>query len=157
MKRFKAGEVLWRKRAAKAAVAREPVLAVAAEVAAPAEAKPERPAVMRKSRLPSAHGWLADTLPVTAVYYGPDLITAMQQADMQALMRATPEVAWIMRPIFRMLALEEDVLLVPEGYVTPERVRRETVPRDPAAPAGPGPLELVTRALCPKNGAVAAA
>jgi hypothetical protein len=105
--RFEAGEILWRGRRPRRAA--EPVGKVPA-----AEADEEK--LRGPYRLPSAYGWLAEAYPQTAIYYGPDLIMAMKQPQMQALMRATPEVARLMRPIFRMLALEDDVLLVPEGY-----------------------------------------
>jgi hypothetical protein len=130
--RFQAGEVLWRAPRAKpqAEDAPEPTVAAAAE-AVPVCEEDAPPRRKRPYRLPSQYGWLAETLPVTAVFYCQDLIAAMQLADMQALMRATPEVARIMRPIFRMLALEDDVLKVPDGYV----------PGPPTASPGPSPAQ----------------
>ncbi len=106
MRRFRRGELAWRLRAARVAPD------------APVARGERKPAL----GLPNGFGWLGEELPMTAIYYGPALTIAMQDAEMQALMRATPEVARIMRPIFRMLALDEAVLLVPEGCPVPEPV-----------------------------------
>jgi hypothetical protein len=97
--RFRKGEILWRKRPARPA----------ADGRKPRASKPGL-------GLPSDPGWLAEALPLTAIYHGGDLTLLMQQDEMQALMGATPQVRRIMLPIFKMMALDNDVLKVPEGY-----------------------------------------
>jgi hypothetical protein len=104
--RLEAGETLWFGRRARQA----------AKPAAKAAPEHDGEVLRGPYRLPSAYGWLTEAYPQTAVYYGNDLIAAMQLPKMQALMLATPEVARLMRPVFRMLALPDDVLLVPKGY-----------------------------------------
>jgi hypothetical protein len=101
MRRFRRGELIWRKRAPRAAVQQDD----------------KQPAARKPGLgLPCEPGWLADELPLTAIYHGPALHAAMQGEEMQALMGATPEVARTMRPIFRMFWLDEDVLKVPAGH-----------------------------------------
>jgi hypothetical protein len=58
-------------------------------------------------------------MPNVAVTFGSALEAAFQTDEMRALMLATPEVARMAGPVFRMLGLEEQVLLVPEGYTGP--------------------------------------
>jgi hypothetical protein len=113
MRRFRRGELVWRERAARKPVPDE-------------DTKP----VSRNPGLglPSDYGWLADAVPLTAIYHGPALTAAMQDEEMQALMGATPEVARTMRPIFRMFGLDEDVLKVPEGYGEAEVLVAEPEP-----------------------------
>ena len=102
MRQFRRGKLVWRPRS-------------------PRIVPPEQAANRSLSRkpglgLPSHFGWLAAELPLTAIYYGSVLPIVMQQDEMQALMRATPDVARTMRPIFRMFGIKDDVLKVPEGH-----------------------------------------
>ncbi len=112
LKRFRAGTLVWRKRAPQV-----PKAAVQCGGASDALRPPSR-----RYPLPSEPGWLCTKAPLTAIYCGVDLITAMQQPEMQALMRATPEVARLMRPIFRMLALSDSLLLIPPHVLPDEMV-----------------------------------
>jgi hypothetical protein len=69
--------------------------------------------------LPPHHGWLNEQLPNVAVFVGSDLQAAFSTEEMRALMLKTPVVARLAGPVFRMLGLDEQVLLVPEGYTDP--------------------------------------
>jgi hypothetical protein len=126
--RFRAGKVKWRKRAERVAVAAAPGPEVSldpAEAAALADAALHA-AKARAARgrtkvhgLPPHYGWLGEQMPGVAITAGSDLEAAFRTEEMCALMLATPEVARIAGPVFRMFGLDEQVLLVPDGYTGP--------------------------------------
>ncbi len=109
LKRFRAGTLVWRK----------PVPRVRKVSAERAVDRDKLPPPSRRYPLPAVRGWLSDKVPTTAIYCSAILMETMQDPEMQALMRTTPEVARLMWPIFEMLSLDTSLLLVPEGVLPP--------------------------------------
>lgn len=143
LERFRAGKVKWRRRPAARESAmhdlavKDAVPLDRAEAAAAADAA-LLAAAARQGRqagggrhpvygLPRYYGWLGEQMPNVAVTLGSDLEAAFKTEEMCALMRATPEVARRAGPLFRMLGLDERLLLVPEGYASPGNVEDRRV------------------------------
>ncbi len=128
LERFRAGKVMWRRRrpsmvgdsaVPEVVVPLDPAeAAAAADVAAQAEARATWGKPVRKPvcGLPAYYGWLCEQMPNVAITLGSDLERAFSSDEMRALMRATPEVARMAGPVFRMLGLNDALLLVPDGY-----------------------------------------
>ena len=131
LERFRAGKVKWRPRAAAvpkvSVVAAEPAVPLdPAEAAAAADAAMTSSAEKAFARprravygLPPYYGWLSQKMPMVAMTVGSDLDALFRTDDMRALMLATPEVARMAGPVFRMLGLDDSLLLVPVGYTGP--------------------------------------
>jgi len=119
----------WRRRPVRRAMAARPVAApvlvepakaqAVAEAAADAAAqRAAAPPIPRKPvyAVPAYYGWLADQMRNSSGPLAYDLHAAFSTEKMRALMLTTPEVARMARPVFRMLRIDESVLLVPDGY-----------------------------------------
>jgi hypothetical protein len=126
LERFRAGKVKWRRPAERVAkVAEAPAALDPAEAEAMADAafQAETARVVLGRRkvfgLPPHYGWLGEQMPGVAITLGSDLEAVFRTDEMRALMLATPEVARIAGPVFRMFGLDEQVLLVPHGYSAP--------------------------------------
>ncbi|MDR3523782.1 MAG: hypothetical protein P4L66_06725 [Acetobacteraceae bacterium] len=76
---------------------------------------------------PRRFGWLVKAAAYQAAGYGSQLREILQQPQMVDLLQATPQAARILRPVCRMLAVE-NALLQP-GVVVPEPAPREVKPR----------------------------
>ena len=89
-------------------------------------------------RLPGGRGWLVRVLGYEAAAYASQLQQLLREPEMQALLAAMPGMARVLRPVCRMLLLEEvaAVALPVRVRVRPERApkpKRERVrlPREP--------------------------
>ena len=103
-------------------------------------ARAAAPGVVRaeRVRLPGGRGWLVKALGWEAAGYGSQLQALLAEPEMQALLAAMPGMARVLRPVCRMLLLEEvaAVALPVRVRVRPERApkpKRERVrlPREP--------------------------
>ena len=72
---------------------------------------------------PGRFGWLVRAASYQAAGYGCQLRHILEQPEMVELLKATPQAARILRPVCRMLAIENSVLR--PGEVVPEPVVRE--------------------------------
>jgi len=76
---------------------------------------------------PGRFAWLVRAASYQAVGYGCQLRHILEQPEMVELLKASPQAARILRPVCRMLAIENSVLR--PGEVPPEPKVREVKPR----------------------------
>jgi len=74
---------------------------------------------------PGRFGWLVRAASYQAAAYGTQLREILQQPEMVKLLKATPQAARILRPVCRMLAIEDSLLRPGEKVAEP----KETAPR----------------------------
>jgi len=90
-----------------------------------------RPGSGRARLWPGRFGWLVRAASHQAAGYGAQLSDILGQPEMVALLQAAPQAARILRPVCRMLALEESLLRPGEVVAEPQakapRVKRRRV------------------------------
>ncbi len=114
-----------------------------APAASPDAALPKTPPRPRE-RLPEKPGWLVRIVGPRAAY-GPELERLLAGAEMQALIRAAPQVGRLLRPLCRMLGVVPDPAILPPPPPRPPRVRPAPPAPDPAAPVPTEPAEKPMR------------
>ncbi|HEX3349770.1 MAG TPA: hypothetical protein VHS58_16895 [Acetobacteraceae bacterium] len=103
-------------------------------------ATPRQPSVRRPyERLPRRFAWLVALVPGDAVGFGLNLVQLLAEPEMQALLKAAPQLHRILRPLCRMLAAQPSPDLLPPlpPRVRKPRPRRAQPARESAAPPLP--------------------
>ncbi|HEX3348408.1 MAG TPA: hypothetical protein VHS58_09960 [Acetobacteraceae bacterium] len=98
-------------------------------------ATPRKPSARQPyERLPRRFGWLVALVPGDAVGFGLNLVQLLGEPEMQALLKAAPQLSRILRPLCRMLAAQPspDLLPPPPPRVRKPRPRRARPVRDGA-------------------------
>ena len=93
------------------------------------------------SRLPRRFGWLLELVPTHAAGYASQLRAVLEEAEVQALLAASPQARRVLAPVCRMLAIEASVLgpvavRPARGLVTRVRARDAVPERRVALPRG---------------------
>ena len=105
---------------------------------------PGTPLVDAPKRLPEGHGWVVKRIPEAGPSAGA-LHDLLQQPHTQDFVQAAPQAARLLRPLCRMLAVDQPLWLK-----LPPRPRRPRKPRPrPARPARPLPLTRPSLNLAP--------